>query len=295
MYPKVFVDYFRQFDRKPEVFVAMPMSKDFEPRWRNIFKPAIRRCGLKPYRVDLRLVSDSILMDILEGIGRAQFVLVDVSPQKDGWPNPNVMYELGLAHAIRLPEEVIVVRDSNRSVSAPFDVSHIRWNAFDPERVTAAQKTIWSLFKVAQHEIDLTKDILIQQTVRSLDPDMIAFINDVRDTEWFDLAWFDEDRKGIYTLGQRDSSEAELKTIARLLMERGILEGGEDTGFHGLVGYGVERLYVLTPLGRSLLDKLPTPPKFKNQAEHWRWAMARYKQRFPKNELRKRINRRKAG
>jgi hypothetical protein len=24
------------------------------------------------------------------------------------------------------------------------------------------------------------------------------------------------------------------------------------------------------------LDKLPTPPKFKNQAEHWRWAMARY-------------------
>jgi hypothetical protein len=205
------------------------------------------------------------------------------------------MYELGLAHAIRLPEEVIVVRDSNRSVSAPFDVSHIRWNAFDPARVTAARKTIWRLFKVAQQEIDLTKDILIQKTVRSLDPDMIAFINDVRDSEWFDLAWFDEDRKGLYTLGQRDSSEAELKTIAQLLMERGILEGGEDASFCGLLGYGVERLYVLTPLGRTLLDKLPTPPKFKSPAEHWRWARARYKQRHHKNELRKKVNPRKAG
>jgi hypothetical protein len=56
-----------------------------------------------------------------------------------------------------------------------------------------------------------------------------------------------------------------------------------------------ERLYVLTPLGRTLLDKLPTPPKFKNQAEYWRWAMARYKEQLHKNELRKRINRREAG
>jgi hypothetical protein len=81
---------------------------------------------------------------------------------------------------------------------------------------------------------------------------MMCFLNSVRDAEYFDLAWFDEDRKGLYTLGYRDSSAAELTSIARMLIERGILESGEDAPNQGVGFYGATSLYVLTPLGRAL-------------------------------------------
>ena len=95
MYPSIFAEYFREFERTSEVFVAMPISPQFEGRWKHIFKPSIKSLNLKPYRVDLGKVSNSILIDILRGVGTAKLVLADISGQKDGWPNPNVMYELG--------------------------------------------------------------------------------------------------------------------------------------------------------------------------------------------------------
>lgn len=108
MYPKHFLDYFREFETTDEVFVAMPFGGEAaECRWEDIFVPAIDAVDLEPYRVDIRDVGDSILTDILEGIGRARLVLVDVSGQGvtdlgDGRvrdPNPNAVYELGIAHA----------------------------------------------------------------------------------------------------------------------------------------------------------------------------------------------------
>jgi hypothetical protein len=94
----------------------MPFSSQFEPRWKDIFEPAIVSCDLKPYRTKERLVSDSIPIDVLEGIGSAKLLLFDISNEKKDQPNSNVMYELGIAHAIRMPEEVIIVRMNNQKV-----------------------------------------------------------------------------------------------------------------------------------------------------------------------------------
>lgn len=267
MYPRIFVEYFREFDRAPEVFVAMPFSREFEQRWKSIYKPAINSLRLKPYRVNMRIVSDSILTDILQGIGRAKFVLVDISPEKAGLPNSNVMYELGLAYAMRLPEEVIVLRAGDGKEDAPFDIRQIRWNKFNPQNVKASQKLVMTLLKQAARDIELTRDLILRKTLRSLDPDMICFVNSVRDTNSFDLAWFDEDRKGLYALGKRDSSAEELRSIARTLIERGILESGEDAPNQGTGVYGGESLYVFTPLGRALLAKLPRPVPIKSRAQ----------------------------
>jgi len=123
MYPKIFSDYFRGFERSSEVFVAMPFSREAEPRWRDIFSPAVRSLKLRPFRVREGRVGDSILTDILGAIGRARLLLIDLSFQqtqgRPPGPNPNVIYELGLAHAMRLPEEVIVVRGDTETGGAP--------------------------------------------------------------------------------------------------------------------------------------------------------------------------------
>jgi hypothetical protein len=114
MYPKIFLEYFRDFERTNRVFVAMPFSPDFKPRWDDVFRPAIEAVGLEAFRVDMRKTGDSIQTEILQQISQAQLILVDVSTDETGHRNANVMYELGVAHASRLPDEVIIVR-SDRS------------------------------------------------------------------------------------------------------------------------------------------------------------------------------------
>jgi hypothetical protein len=260
MYPKTYLDSFRDFDRTDEVFVAMPFAEEFEKRWKKIFCPAIANQGLKPYRVDIRVVSDSILTDILAGIGRARLVLADTSFQlendRPAGPNVNVMYELGVAHAMRLPEEVIVVRDSTSTDAPPFDVTHIRYHRYDPEDADTARSIIEELISTALKAIDITRDLIVDKTLRSLDPDEIRFLGTIGTMDWFDLYPFDTDRKGIYILGDRDSSEGELKSIARRLTVLGVLRSG-DPGPPEKRVYGAVCEYLVTALGKAVWERLP--------------------------------------
>lgn len=270
MYPKTYIDSFRTFERTNEVFVAMSFADKFLERWENIFQPAVTEAGLQAYRVDIRIVSDSILTDILAGIGRARLVLVDTSFQNRGGqstgPNPNVMYELGIAQAMRLPEEVVVVRDSVSTDPAPFDISHIRYNTFDIDNEEDAKETILQLIRSAINAIDLLRDMIVLKVFESLDPDAMHFLGVIGPMEQFDLYPFDLDRKGLYELAFRDSSEAELRTVAKRLIDLGILVAG-DPGRPGDQAYGAVQEYVVTDLGRAVHDKLPdgyvNPPNWK--------------------------------
>lgn len=181
MYPKHYLDYFRDFERTDEVFVAMPFrGDDADYRWTEIFQPAIEAVDLDPYRVDTRDVGDSILTDILEGIGRARLVLGDVSGQGTtqfqgksvGRPNPNAVYELGIAHAARLETEVVVVRaerEDTENERVPFDLLHIRHHTFDPYEPEAATDFVAGLLSGALEEIDRTRDLIVDRTIRRLD------------------------------------------------------------------------------------------------------------------------------
>ena len=140
MYPANYVQLFPAFPRNPRVFVAMSFAPEFERRWEGVIAPAIRRVKqdgvlLEPHRVDTRVVSDSILTEILDGITHDSFILADISTlhgnAASGQRNPNVMYEVGIAHALRLPEEVLLFRSDEAPLL--FDVANIRVNRFDPD------------------------------------------------------------------------------------------------------------------------------------------------------------------
>jgi len=282
MYPKVFIDVFRNFDRTPEVFVAMPFSKKFEPRWVNIFKPAIQECKFKPFRVKENIVGDSIPGEILNGIGKAKIILVDISNQfqdeKRGFPNSNVMYELGLAHSVRLPEEVIIVRDkSSCQTLSPFDIRHIRWNEIPEKNANKSKQIIKSLLKNAENEIDFTKDLLVNKTLTKLDMDSISFLYAVRDyvNEGFDLYPFDPDRKGLYGLPNKACSEKYLRNIARNLIELGVLQSGEVIPFWQRV-YGATCEYKFTLLGKAILSKIPKNLDEKlNRRNYQKWLKSK--------------------
>lgn len=98
-------------------FVIMPFHEDFKKHYHLIYKPALQSAGFSVTRIDEILGSRPIIEDIQESIKSADLILCDMSTR-----NPNVFYELGLAHAIGKP--VILV--SNNIDDVPFDLRHVR-------------------------------------------------------------------------------------------------------------------------------------------------------------------------
>ena len=184
MYPRdFFIDYWNPALRD-EVFVAMPFATEFTCIWENAISPAVERCGLKPFRVDMRNASDSILVDILDGIAHARLILVDLSPvhclptnrahalfsntsQNPQFPNGNVMYELGLAHATRQAEEVILVRNHSTN-QLLFDVSGLRAHSYPSNDIDAASNVFGNLIKDALSTIDRTKSLQVDKAVQAI-------------------------------------------------------------------------------------------------------------------------------
>ena len=104
-------------------FVLMPFSSEFKNQWELAFIPAIESVNLTPFRGDEEtLGTNMIIKDITQSIYDAQIVVADLTGR-----NPNVMYELGLAHAAKKPVIMLVQNDED----IPFDVRHIRYLKYD--------------------------------------------------------------------------------------------------------------------------------------------------------------------
>lgn len=216
MYPKAYLDQFREFNRTNRIFVAMSFSPDLQPLWESIFRPAIEKVGFEPWRADSHRASDSIHTDILRDIGSARLIIADISSDKHGWRNANVMYEVGVAHASRLPEEVILVRaDDDR---LPFDFMQIRISRFDPDNPDASKSLIEDLIHSALDEIDVVRDLLIEKTWRILDPGCLLILALEGDQPSFELPL-------NATAGSYGHLEwAEVRVCMRRLQELGVVE-----------------------------------------------------------------------
>jgi Hsp70 protein len=103
-------------------FVLMPFDQRFRPLYDDHLKPVIEEAGLRVERADDIRGAGLITWDIWEHINRARFLIADLTDR-----NPNVFYELGLAHA--LSKDVILITQSMDFV--PFDVKAIRCIRYD--------------------------------------------------------------------------------------------------------------------------------------------------------------------
>lgn len=171
MYPMTYFQNFRQLSQGSEVFVAMPMRDSrFLSIWDNVYIPAIESLGLTPFRVDIPQTGDSILIEILRGLRGARLVLADISPDCNSgiYPNANVMYELGIAHSIRLPETVLVFRGKGSVI--PFDVSHPRVFEYDQNDDSAACESVRAHIESALGQAKQLSDDLVESVWLTLDP-----------------------------------------------------------------------------------------------------------------------------
>ncbi len=115
-------------------FVLMPFSGEFTNQWELSFGPALREVGLEAKRADDEYGGTNVIMrDVTRNIYAAQIIIADVTGR-----NPNVMYELGLAHAAKKP--VIILAQSDEDV--PFDIGHIRYLKYDALNLNALKRDL---------------------------------------------------------------------------------------------------------------------------------------------------------
>lgn len=184
MHPRFLRSLFDATDFKPRVFVAMSFDSAFHSRFTRVIEPAIGDLSLgdrplQAHRVDRSIISDSIISEIIEGISTDIAVLADITTigRVNGRAvrNGNVLYELGLAHAIRRPEHVLAFRSDDDPLL--FDVSGIRVHTYDPDGDPKGART-----RVATAIADSLRfarrlnRVVVDQAAASLDPISLALL-----------------------------------------------------------------------------------------------------------------------
>ncbi|SKC49279.1 hypothetical protein [Paraburkholderia hospita] len=114
---------------KPSCFVVMPFGRDADERkwfsgwYEVVLSPAIHAAGYIPVLSAGEEQPGAINDEIRAHLAYDPMVLVDLGGfEQEDEPNPNVMYELGIRHALGLPL-VIMAWEGQR---LPFDVSNQR-------------------------------------------------------------------------------------------------------------------------------------------------------------------------
>jgi hypothetical protein len=109
-------------DRRPNAFIAMPFSDPYDDVYRDAIKPLVEAIGYEPIRVDEISQPGIILNDIWGQLTEASVVIAEVTE-----PNPNVYYEIGVAHALDKPTVLL----AQRGTKLPFDLGPHRCIFYD--------------------------------------------------------------------------------------------------------------------------------------------------------------------
>ncbi len=128
-------------------FVMMPFADPIGGYYKTVYEPAIGKAGLRAVRADDDIFATGKIVDqVWQGITQAKVLVAELTGR-----NPNVFYELGLAHALEKP---VVLVSSNQD-DVPFDLQHIRVIYYDMRDPFWGEKLI---AKVAENVLSAIKN-----------------------------------------------------------------------------------------------------------------------------------------
>lgn len=271
MYPAELLSLFPPYPRNHVVFVAMSFDTQFDPLWTDVLQPAVAEVKwdggpLNAHRVDLTRKSDSIITEIVQHIAEARLILADISTT--GWirrgfrklrpiRNSNVMYEVGIAHAARLPEEVVLVRGDADVLD--FDVAGVRVHQYPSDHLEAKREII-ALLVDALKAVDQRRSLAIRRALRSLSPPMFALLHAMSNIA----------HPNASTFGQLLASQKRLEAIRQLLAE-GMLQAVYEPLPTDFMERPVADLfgYRRTEFGTAVYDAARTELRFNDAVVPW--------------------------
>lgn len=143
-------------------FIVMPFSLEWSNDVHRTLSGACKAASVQPVRGDDVFTPTDILVDIWHSIHGADFVITDITGR-----NPNVLYELGIAHTLAKPVLII----SRNAADIPIDLSTRRiilygqsegdWHEELGIKVTKAIKEILRTYGLNSTEPDLEERIAV--------------------------------------------------------------------------------------------------------------------------------------
>lgn len=120
IYPRDFLKTFVRSGARSKCFVLMPFARSFD----SVYGAVSDACQspdllLACSRADDFYSPGHIMEDIMMGIASADFIVADLTGK-----NPNVFYELGIAHSCKEASSVVIITQTLEDV--PFDLRHMR-------------------------------------------------------------------------------------------------------------------------------------------------------------------------
>jgi len=100
--------------RRASCFIVMPFSQEWSADVHRILATACEAAGVRPVRGDDLFSPTDILEDIWQSLNAADFVIADITGR-----NPNVLYELGIAHTLAKPVLIL----SKEAADIPIDLA----------------------------------------------------------------------------------------------------------------------------------------------------------------------------
>ena len=103
-------------------FISVPFSRKYDQLTSEILIPELERKQIKPILITRQKVQSDIYDWIVSSIRKSDIFLCEVTDK-----NPNIIYELGLAHAWGIPTLIL----SQKLYSIPFELSKYRILLYD--------------------------------------------------------------------------------------------------------------------------------------------------------------------
>lgn len=123
-----------------DLFVVMPFKSELTQIYQDHLTTVAKRLNLTVARADEIFSIRAVMLDIWTAICAAKLIIADCTGR-----NPNVFYEIGIAHAVGKP--VILITQNVSDV--PFDTHHIRHITYEytPAGMTAFEKKLEETIK----------------------------------------------------------------------------------------------------------------------------------------------------
>lgn len=128
----------RHFAKENDLcFVLMPFAheRDLQSVYNQHIKPVVSQAGFRCVRADDINDISGVMQSVWESINRARLIIADLTNR-----NPNVFYELGIAHTLGKP--VIIITQSMDFI--PLDLRHLRCiiYEFNPNTIKKFEETL---------------------------------------------------------------------------------------------------------------------------------------------------------
>jgi len=180
MHRKWFFDQFWEGDQRDVLYVFMSFSELYNQKFDLIKEVAKDHFRERADRADCSEGSNVIMTDVMNGIANSKMLLFDLSDDSKHDQNckektcQNVLYELGIAHSIREPEDIILIRKKS-DIKVPFDIFDVRRDQYEGELDPS-----WLKEKIerALKNQEWHKSKRVVAAIKSLDPYAAEILNE---------------------------------------------------------------------------------------------------------------------